>query len=286
MPTANALTLTGNVASTDAQQTSDVAFEEISSTAVYYSEKILAGSAYFTGVYAKMARFGSPSGTFKIGIQSDSAGKPDGVYLGSMEIQLDTMSSTAQWTGGEFTSAIPATSGNPYHIVLTPSASATLSSSSALRWYRDNNNSYANGYIESSVNNGSTWTSSTSFDFAFKAMKQTQVVLSYPRVASVLPVTRKIYEDVRLKDGSIKRYQVGVKKEWNVEVHFNEGSDDVNNADIVNLEALLEYDGTIQVDDYIWENKSYTALINDGSGRMAETEILKKVIYQLNMVEV
>lgn len=286
MPTANALTLTGNVAGTDAQQTSDVGFEQIASTAVYYSEKIRAGSGYFTGIYAKMARFGAPSGTFKIGIQGDSSGRPDGTFLGSLDIQLDTMASTAQWTGGEFVTPLAIVSGGTYHLVVKPSASATLSSSSALRWYRDNNNSYADGNIEYSVNTGGSWASNTNYDFAFKSMKQTQVILTYPRVASVLPISRKIYEDVRLKDGSIKRYQIGVKKEWNIEVHFTDGSDDINNADITNLEALLEYDGTIAVDDYIWENKSYTALINDGSGRQAETEILKKVIYQLSLTEV
>ena len=285
MPTANALTLTGNVASADAQQMNDVGFEQISSTGAYYFEKIIAGYTQFTGVYAKMARFGSPAGTARIGIQGDSAGKPDGTFLAYFDIQLDTLSSTAQWTGGEFDSSISVSQGAWYHVVIQPSASATLSSSSALRWYRDNNNSYANGYLGASANSGATWTSSTSFDFAFKAMKPTQVVLTYPRIASALPATKKIYEDVRLKDGSIKRYQVGVKKEFNVEIHFTHGADDVANADITALESLLEYDGEITLDEYIWDNKTYSVLINDGSGRLPETEILKKVIYQLSMTE-
>ena len=222
-----------------------------------------------------------------IGIKSGSANKPVGDFLATKIVNVATLSSSAQWTGGDLDTALTITSsGAEYHVLIKLDSGATVTSSNCVRWYRDDEDSYANGFMDVSVNTGVDWSANSNFDFAFKVQKPLSVVIDYPKISTALAMPNKIYEDVRLSTGGTKRYEVGIKRHWVVEAHFDASTDEIGATSITDLDALLAFEGELTLDEEVWEGKSYTILIDDGSGKRPETEKLKKVVYDLKMTEV
>ncbi len=137
----------------------------------WYSQTFAANTTYqIGGVVLRLAKAGSPAGTFNVSIRATSADLPTGPDLVTGSISPSAVTVEADYVI-PFSTVMTINSGTVYAIVFSlPSGDA----SNYFQFRYNNSSVYAGGRECSSSNSGSSWTGQT-FDVYFKTLANLMV---------------------------------------------------------------------------------------------------------------
>lgn len=128
---------------------------------------------HLTSVKLRVFRTGSP-GNMTVAIQKgDADGEPDGVDLGTKDVNCDAISaaSPGEWVTWTFAASIAVEPWTTYCIVVR----GGVNSSNCLNWRNDGSlPTYERGMLLYSSNGGSSWSSSSADDYMFEVWGQVE----------------------------------------------------------------------------------------------------------------